>query len=171
MSSRLTSQEDGKTSGNRTTPDFSRFNVCDSFTNSISSPPDGGEERHRLSRQQLQEAERRLGERDQQILTAIQRYRYLLTSQIQRLYFYGAATPTAAHRAAVRALQKLKDMGLVEHLTRRIGGVRAGSGGLVWYITHAGGDCSGSMTKCPRPSKGSLNHPPIFSPTRWRWRM
>lgn len=29
-------------------------------------------------------------------------------------------------------------MGLIDHLARRIGGVRAGSGGLVWYLTHAG---------------------------------
>lgn len=75
---------------------------------------------------------------DRQILTAIQRYRYLLTGQLQRLYFTEAATPSAAHRAATRTLKRLRELGLIEHLTRRIGGVRAGSAGLVWHITHAG---------------------------------
>lgn len=138
MSNRLTSQESGKMPESRAAPDFSKFMVCNSFSNSISSPAAGGEEHRRLSRQQLEEVEGKLAERDKQILTAIQRYRYLLTGQIQRLYFTDAATPAAAHRATARSMKKLKGLGLVEHLARRIGGVRAGSGGLVWYLTHAG---------------------------------
>jgi len=140
MSNRTTSQDDEKTPENRMIPDFSKFMVHDSYCNSItdSSPAADGEDRRRLSRQRLEEVEARLGERDKQILTAIQRYRYLLTSQLQRLYFADAATPTAALRAASRALKKLREMGLIDHLARRIGGVRAGSGGLVWHLTHAG---------------------------------
>lgn len=138
MSDRTTSQDEKKTAENRTLPDFSKFNVHDSFTDSISSPASGAEEHRRLSRQQLEEAAGRLAERDKQILASIQRCRYLLTGQIQRLYFFDAATPAAAQRAAARALKKLRGMGLINHLARRIGGVRAGSGGLVWYLTHAG---------------------------------
>lgn len=137
MSNRPTSQEDGKMPENRPTPDFSKFNVHDSFSNSISSPA-AEEERRRLSRQQLEEISASLGERDREIIRATQRYRYLLTGQIQRVYFTDAATPSAALRAASRALKKLREMGLIDHLARRIGGVRAGSGGLVWYLTHAG---------------------------------
>ena len=137
MSNRPTSQESGKMPESRPTPDFSKFNVHDSFLNSVSSPA-AEEERRRLSRQQLEEASASLGERDREIIRAIQRYRYLLTGQIQRLYFLDAATPSAALRAASRALKKLREMGLIDHLARRIGGVRAGSGGLVWYLTHAG---------------------------------
>lgn len=136
MSSRITPQDSEKNPESRITPDFSKFNVHDSFTSSISSS--GGEECRRLSRQQLEEVEARLGERDRQILIAIQRYRYLLTGQIERLYFTDASTPTAALRAASRNLKKLCQLGLVDHLARRIGGVRAGSGGLVWHLTHAG---------------------------------
>lgn len=138
MSNRPTSQESGKMPESRPAPDFSKFNVNDSFSNSISSPAAAGEERRRLSRQQLEEASASLGERDKEIIRSIQSYRYLLTGQIQRLYFAGAATPSAALRAASRALKRLREMGLIDHLARRIGGVRAGSGGLVWYLTHAG---------------------------------
>lgn len=138
MSNRMTPQGGEKTPESRGTPDFSKFMVCDSFSNSISSPAATGEELRRLSRQQLEEVATRLSDRDRGILTAAQRYRYLLTGQIQRLYFTESATPTAAHRAAARALRRLKDLGLLDHLARRIGGVRAGSGGLVWHLTHAG---------------------------------
>ena len=138
MSNRTTSQGGEESPGIRPAPDFSKFMVHDSFTNSISSPAAGGEEHRRLSRQQLEEVSGKLTERDKQILTTIQRYRYLLTGQIQRLYFTDAATPAAAHRATARSMKKLKELGLVEHLARRIGGVRAGSGGLVWHLTHAG---------------------------------
>ena len=138
MSNRTTPQDREKTAGSRPAPDFSKFMVCDSFSNSISSPATAGEEPRRLSRQQLEEAATRLSARDREILTAAQRYRYLLTGQIQRLYFTGSTTPTAAHRAAARALRRLKELGLLDHLARRIGGVRAGSGGLVWHLTHAG---------------------------------
>ena len=138
MSNRTTPQEGEESWESRTAPDFSKFMVHDSFTNSISSPAIAGEERRRLTHQQLVETAAALSERDRDILTAVQRYRYLLTGQIQRLYFYTAATPTAAHRAAARALKRLRGLGLVDHLARRIGGVRAGSGGLVWHLTHAG---------------------------------
>ena len=138
MSNRTTPQEGEKSPESRQTPDFAKFMVCDSFANSISSPAAAGEEVRRISRQQLEEAAARLSDRDREILTSVQRYRYLLTGQIQRLHFTESATSTAAHRAAARGLKKLKDLGLLSHLARRIGGVRAGSGGLVWYLTHAG---------------------------------
>ena len=138
MSSRITPQGGEKKPETRPTPDFSKFMVHDSFASSASAPLTSGEERRRFSRQQLEETAARLSDRDRQMLAAIQRYRYLLTGQIQRLYFTGAATPSAAHRAATRSLKRLRELGLVNHLVRRIGGVRAGSAGLVWHITHAG---------------------------------
>lgn len=138
MSNRITPQGEEKRPETRPTPDFSKFMVHDSFASSSSAPPVAGEERRRLSRQQLEETAARISDRDRQVLAAIQRYRYLLTGQLQRLYFIEAATPSAAHRAATRSLKRLRELGLIDHLTRRIGGVRAGSAGLVWHITHAG---------------------------------
>ena len=110
MSNRMTPQEGDKSRESRPAPDFSKFMVHDSFINSISFPSATGEEPHRLSRQQLEETAAALSERDRGILTAVQRYRYLLTGQIQRLYFYSSATPTAAHRAAARALKRLRGL-------------------------------------------------------------
>ena len=138
MSNRTTPQEGEESWESRTAPDFSKFMVHDSFASSSSAPPVAGEERRRLSRQQLEETAARISDRDRQVLAAIQRYRYLLTGQLQRLYFIEAATPSAAHRAATRSLKRLRELGLIDHLARRIGGVRAGSAGLVWHITHAG---------------------------------
>lgn len=164
MSNRPTFQEDGKTQENRTTPDFSKFNVHDSYSKSLfHSAADGaGEESRRLSRQRLEEISAKLSERDRQIIDAIQRYRYLLTSQIQRLHFTDAATPTAALRAASRALKKLRELGLIDHLARRIGGVRAGSGALVWYITHAGERLIYLRTQTLTPTKRFSEPSPYF---------
>lgn len=162
MSNRSTRQESKKTAGSRSAPDFSKFNVHDSFTNFISSPTAGGEERRRLSRQQLEEVVGRLGERDKQILTTVQRYRYLLTNQIQRMYFTDAATSAAALRATARVLKRLRELGLVDHLTRRIGGVRAGSGSLVWYITHAGERLLRLHDQAPAPLKRFFEPSPYF---------
>lgn len=141
MSNRLTAQDGGRTPESRKTPDFSKFNIHDSFRISHTDTPvpqGAGEERRRLSRQQLEEIADALGERDKQIVIAIQRYRYLITSQIRRLYFTDAVTPSAGLRATARSLKRLRELGLIDHLARRIGGVRAGSGALVWYVTHAG---------------------------------
>ncbi|NBK77447.1 hypothetical protein D5272_02310 [bacterium D16-76] len=162
MSNRMTPQEGDKSRESRPAPDFSKFMVHDSFINSISSPSATGEEPHRLSRQQLEETAAALSERDRGILTAVQRYRYLLTGQIQRLYFYTAATPTAAHRAAARSLKRLRGLGLVDHLARRIGGVRAGSGGLVWHLTHAGERLLRLHEQTTRPMRRFFEASPYF---------
>ena len=138
MSSHPTSHDGERTPETRTAPDFHKFNVRDSFSNPITKNTPPGAAHRRLSRQQLEAALAGLSERDAQIIVSIQRFRYLLTNQLQRLHFADAATPTAALRAASRSLKKLRELGLVDHLSRRIGGVRAGSGAMVWYITHAG---------------------------------
>ena len=162
MSNRTTPQASDKSRESRPAPDFSKFMVHDSFTNSISSPAIAGEERRRLTHQQLVETAAALSERDRDILTAVQRYRYLLTGQIQRLYFYTAATPTAAHRATARALKRLRELRLVDHLARRIGGVRAGSGGLVWHLTHAGERLLRLNEQATRPMRRFFEASPYF---------
>lgn len=163
MSNRQTSQDGEKIAESRTASDFSKFMVCDSYRNPVTNnKPLGGEEAHRLSRRQLEEIGLRLSERDIQIITSIKRYRYLMTSQIQRLHFTYAATSTAALRAASRALKKLKGLGLIDALSRRIGGVRAGSGSLVWYITHAGERLIYLQTHTLTPTKRFFEPSPQF---------
>lgn len=165
MSNRITSQEGNKTAESRAAPDFYKFNVHDSYCNSITnldSAGGGGEEQRRISRQQLEEISSRLSERDSQIITALQRHRYLLTSQIRRLYFTDAATPAAGLRAASRTLKKLREIGIIDHLARRIGGVRAGSGGAVWYLTHAGERLIYLRTQALTPTRRFFEPSPYF---------
>ncbi len=92
----------------------------------------------RLSQKRLTELRKTLSERDKKILSALRHCRYMLTSQVQRLYFTNMVSPIACLRTARRILSKLKDLGLISTLTRRVGGVRAGSSSLIWYLTSAG---------------------------------
>lgn len=141
MTNRLTSHDKKTQAGKPLIPEFSRFEVCDSYSNSMTDTPvPGGAEAgsQRLSHKRLLELDRSLGEREKEVLLTIRRHRYLMTGQVQRLIFLEAATPSAARRAASRCLKKLRGLGLVCNLSRRIGGVRAGSASLVWYLSHAG---------------------------------
>lgn len=123
---------------------FAQFNVRDSFSVPATDSPmaggahvNGSQAPQRVSKRQLAETDSRLGERDRQLLAAVQQYRYLMTGQIGRLLFNDAANPSAGLRAASRSLKKLSGHGLVDSLSRRIGGVRAGSGSFIWHLTHA----------------------------------
>lgn len=164
MSNRPTSQAGEKMPENRTAPDFSKFMVHDSYSSSLAHTPPGGagEDSRRISRQRLEEISENLSERDYQVIVSIQHYRYLLTSQLQRLHFTDAATPTAALRAASRSLKKLRELGLINHLARRIGGVRAGSGGMVWHLTHAGERLIYLRTQVLTPTKRFFEPSPYF---------
>lgn len=145
MTNRLTNGDNKPQAETPGIKDFAQFNVRDSFSvPATDSPAEDGtpitdsQSSHRVSRRQLQEIDSRLGERDRQLLIAVQKYRYLMTGQVQRLLFTDATNPSAGLRAASRNLKKLDEFGLVHSLSRRIGGVRAGSSSLIWYLTHAG---------------------------------
>ena len=88
----------------------------------------------RVSRKQLEELEPILSDRDKNILRSIQAYRYLTTSQIQRLHFIDAASHSAALRATSRNLEKLKELHLIDSLARRIGGIYSGSGSFAGWM-------------------------------------
>lgn len=145
MTNRLTNGEQKTQTEMSGAPDFSRYKVCDSYSvpvmdsTSASGTPDADIKKcQRVSKRQILELDNRLGERDLQILGAVQKYRYLMTGQVQRLLFTDAVNPSAGLRAASRSLKKLCGFGLVNSLSRRIGGVRAGSSSLIWHLTHAG---------------------------------
>lgn len=135
-----TSRESENPAGTRETPDFSRFNINDSYQ--IPVVDSGGSlengEKRRLSARQLEELDISLSDRDKQVLKHVQNYRYLMSGQVRRLCFTEAASPQAGLRATNRCLKKLKELGLIDTLSRRIGGVRAGSASFVWFISHAG---------------------------------
>lgn len=107
----------------------------------------------------------RLSNRDVAILESLAKCTFMLTGQIQQLHNTDASTQTAALRATAREMKKLKEYGLVKHLVRRIGGVRAGSSSLVWYLSEAGHrfleldfDNKKSRKRHLEPSLNHLNH-------------
>ena len=145
MTNRLTNGDSKPQAETPAVPDFSRYKVCDSYsvpvtdsTSAGAAPDTDSPISQRISRRKLLEIDSRLGTRDREVLLAAQKYRYLMTGQIERLLFTDATNPSAGLRAASRNLKKLCNFGLVDSLSRRIGGVRAGSSSLIWYLTHAG---------------------------------
>lgn len=80
-----------------------------------------------------------LTERDLAVLASLRSCRLLTTELIRRLHFRRAHTTVrAAASAATRTLTRLEAQGLVARLDRRIGGVRAGSSGIVWHLGSTG---------------------------------
>lgn len=81
----------------------------------------------------------RLSERDVAILESLSTHRLLTTAHIRRLHFaFGHATVAAASGATMRVLTRLEGHTLVTRLSRRIGGVRAGSSGITWQLGSTG---------------------------------
>lgn len=78
-----------------------------------------------------------LGERDRAILDDVARVRVLTGRQVERLHFADLA---GRHRDRTRrrVLERLVGLQLLTPLERRIGGVRAGSAGLVFSLGPAG---------------------------------
>lgn len=165
MTNRLTSHDKKPQAEKPKTPDFSRYMVCDSYSNPITDTPVPGSaatEPQRLSHRRLLELDLSLSSRDRETLLAIQRHRYLMTGQVKRLLFIDAATDTAALRAASRCLKKLRELGLIDALSRRIGGVRAGSASLVWHLSHAGERLLRLHEHKPKPVRRAFEPSPYF---------
>lgn len=80
----------------------------------------------------------RLSERDLSILASLDQFRLLTTKQIQRLHFADHTSDLAGARACNRALMRLRTIGVIDSLERRIGGVRRGSASYVWQLDACG---------------------------------
>lgn len=87
-----------------------------------------------------------LSDRDRSVLESLRQHRLLTTELLRRLHFLHLPSPEqrthategAAAVAAMRVLARLEVRGLVARLKRRIGGVRAGSSGIVWQLGSTG---------------------------------
>ena len=92
-----------------------------------------------MTRSDLDALRDRLSARDYDVLRDVDKFRLLTTRHIQRLHFdpYHPTSPASA-RACNRTLSRLRDARVLRTLQRRIGGVRAGSAGFVWYVGPAG---------------------------------
>jgi len=82
-----------------------------------------------------EEVASRLSERDWEIITTVRMFKYLTTRQISRQHFGLASIEGPIPRNANHALARLREIGLLSNLERRVGGVRAGSSGHIWQIT------------------------------------
>jgi len=78
-----------------------------------------------------------LSNRDAAIVRDLSRVRVLTGKQLERLHFYDLQAANR-DRARRRVLNRLTHLSLVTPLSRRIGGVRAGSAGLVYSLDTAG---------------------------------
>lgn len=89
-----------------------------------------------------QQVTERLTPRDLAILDDLEDFRLLASRHLQRLHFEVSATrhatSMAATRSCLRVLNKLEGFGVISRLEHRVGGVRAGSQGIVWQLTPIG---------------------------------
>ncbi len=85
----------------------------------------------------MEELDARLLERERAAIFVLLEMRFLSTRQVERWVFEGA-TPLAQARACRRSIAKLVELGIIRHLERRIGGVRAGSAGHINVLTPLG---------------------------------
>lgn len=102
----------------------------------------------------------RTGPRDRAIIDSINRLRLASSAQLERLHFADLA---AAARARIRrrVLARLVAWRVLLPLERRIGGVRAGSAGLVFALDSAGQQLAagaGGARRPREPSRALLGH-------------
>jgi hypothetical protein len=79
----------------------------------------------------------RVGERDRTIIASVHRLRLVSGIQLERLHFRDLA-PASRARIRRRVLARLTSWRVLMTLERRIGGMRAGSSGLVYALDTAG---------------------------------
>lgn len=72
----------------------------------------------------------RLSERDMVVLSDLERLRLLTGKQLRRLHF-ADGDPVTQGRKVRATLKRLSDLGVIVRLSRRVGGMRAGSEGFV----------------------------------------
>jgi hypothetical protein len=99
-------------------------------------PPEGraAPAAERVSRAQAERLARSLSQRDRAVLATVQAHRFLTTRQLERFHFADHEQPATAARICRRVLRRLHERRVLEHLERRIGGVRAGSASYVWRV-------------------------------------
>jgi len=91
----------------------------------------------RLSAAAIDAIDSRLTDRDRAILRSVDDHHFLTARHIEGLHF-DAIAPDARGRITRRVLARLRGLRVLDTLDRRIGGVRAGSQGLIYHVGVAG---------------------------------
>lgn len=92
----------------------------------------------RTGAQQLAVIRSALSDRDCAVLASLTAHPFLTTNHIQRLHFADHASDSTGGRVCRRVLARLAEFRAIQHLERRIGGVRAGSASFVWRLGPVG---------------------------------
>jgi hypothetical protein len=100
-----------------------------------------------------------LSARDKAILRDLARVRLLTGHQLERLHFADLVTANARGSTRRRVLGRLASNGLVTALPRRVGGVRAGSAGLVYVLDSRAHRSRGLWDEEAAPSGGRVRRP------------
>lgn len=116
----------------------------------------------RVGTRALAKLQHELTLRDWHILHLVADHRYLSTRQLESFCFTDLGTPQSADRTARRVLARLATQGVLRTLNRRIGGIRAGSSGTVYYLAPAGARLldheTGRRFRSREPSERFLQH-------------
>jgi hypothetical protein len=103
----------------------------------------------------------RLSERDRAIVTTVARLRLVTSAQLERLHFSDLAVSARA-RVRRRVLARLVTWRVLMTMPRRIGGIRAGSSGLLFALDSAGQHLASvdavSVRRPREPSLALLGH-------------
>lgn len=94
----------------------------------------------RLSARGLVELADELSARDRAIVETVAA-RLISGRQLERLFFSGGQNAASSARLARRTFARLVERGVLGRLERRIGGVRAGAAGQVFFLTGRGQRC------------------------------
>lgn len=92
----------------------------------------------RLGRRGLVSLREQLSERDLGVVGSVDQFRLLSARQIEALHFSASASALTAARSCRRVLERLTRDRLLVRLSRRIGGVRAGSASFIYALGPAG---------------------------------
>jgi hypothetical protein len=79
----------------------------------------------------------RISARDRAVLLSIEQHQFLATRHIEALHFTDIA-PSARSRITRRNLARLRELRVIAALDRKLGGARAGSEGLTYFVDVVG---------------------------------
>lgn len=124
--------------------------------------PHSTAQRQRAAAADVEKIRQRLSDRDYAILHSVSEHRLLTTGQIEAIHFANHSA-ISGPRIARRVLAQLRDLRLLGSLDRRIGGLYAGSQGLVHYVDVIGDrilhDRSGRSSRRPyEPTEKFVRH-------------
>jgi hypothetical protein len=115
----------------------------------------------RTGRQQLSLIKSSLSGRQLSILNSLDQFKFSNADQIRRFIFTTTdLTPLSAARTSRRDLAHLYDLGLLDRLDRRVGGIRAGSVSFIYALSPLGARLLGHSTRrrSREPSLAHLDH-------------